>query len=95
MTPLGALHPHLPLFFPSPLQEFTEYEVFVQPFSEPDGVAGLPSALKVVRTQQTRPSAPPVVRAARMLNATTAYVAWAKIAVEAHNGPLRGYQVRM
>lgn len=74
------------------LNEYIEYEIFVQPFHE--SIAGLPSHMKLVRTHQDVPSEAPIIKSARMVNRTTAYVAWSGIKEEHQNGPLTGYQVR-
>jgi hypothetical protein len=73
------------------LEEYVEYEIFVQPFYR--SVVGLPSMIHLVRTHQDVPSAAPVISAAKMLNATAAYIAWGKVEQRDRNGPLRGYQV--
>ena len=73
------------------LEEFVEYEIFVQPFYR--SVVGLPSMLHLVRTHQDAPSAAPSISSARMVNATAAYVAWGQVGLKDHNGPLLGYQV--
>ena len=70
-------------------------QVFVQPFFR--SVVGLPSVLQVVRTHPgSAPAAAPRISAARMLNATAAYVAWTMLGGSGtgHDGPLTGYRVR-
>lgn len=74
------------------LQEHVEYEVFVQPFFRQ--VVGLPSAMQLVKTHPARPSAPPAITEARLVNFTMVFVAWNGIEDEHHNGPLTGFQVR-
>ena len=73
------------------LDEYVEYEIFVQPFHE--SISGLPSHMKLVRTHQDVPTEAPVIKSARMVNRTTAYVAWSVISEQHQNGPLTGYQV--
>ena len=74
------------------LEEFVDYELFVQPFNEA-GIVGLPSALKLVKTHQTHPAASPVVLEAKMINATMLLVAWNPIHEDDRNGPLWGFKV--
>ena len=74
------------------LQEFVDYELFVQPFNEA-GIVGLPTALKLVKTHQTRPSNSPVILEAKMLNATMLMVSWNPLHEDDHNGPLLGFKV--
>ena len=65
---------------------------FLQPFNEA-GIVGLPSALKLVKTHQTHPSASPVILEAKMINATMLLVAWNPLHEDDHNGPLLGFKV--
>lgn len=74
------------------LQEFVDYELFVQPFNEA-GIVGLPTALKLVKTHQTRPSNSPVILEAKMFNATMLMVSWNPLHEDDHNGPLLGFKV--
>ena len=76
------------------LEEFVDYELFVQPFNEPAGVVGLPSPLQLVRTHQTHPSKAPIIVEAKMINASAAFVAWSPLDEDDHNGALLGYKVR-
>lgn len=55
---------------------------------------GLPSQMQLVRTHQSRPSAAPQIKEAKMVNASTAFISWSQIKDEHHNGPLIGHQVR-
>ena len=73
------------------LEEYAEYEVFLQPFYK--SIVGQTSALKLVRTHQDLPSKAPEIITTKMLNASTAYIAWKGIQSEHQNGPLIGYQV--
>ena len=74
------------------LEEFVDYELFVQPFNE-GGIVGLPSSLQVVRTHQSHPSQAPLIVEAKMINASCAFVAWQPLVEDDHNGPLLGYKV--
>ena len=74
------------------LQEFVDYELFVQPFNEA-GIVGLPTALKLVKTHQTRPSNSPVILEAKMFNATMLMVSWNPLHEDDRNGPLLGFKV--
>ena len=75
------------------LEEFVNYELFVQPFNEPAGVVGLPSPLQLVRTHQTHPSKAPIIVEAKMINSSAAFVAWNSLDEDDHNGALLGYKV--
>ena len=74
------------------LEEFVDYELFVQPFNEA-GIVGLPSPLQLVRTHQTHPSQPPIIVEAKMINSSAAFVAWNPLGEDEHNGLLLGYKV--
>lgn len=75
------------------LEEYVEYEVFIQPFY--DHVVGLPSHMARVRTHQDVPASPPTLIKAEMVNATAAFLVWGPLANEDHNGPLLGYQIEI
>ena len=75
------------------LEEFVNYELFIQPFNKPAGVVGLPSALQLVRTHETLPSKAPMILEAKMINVSAAFVAWNPLNEDDHNGALLGYKV--
>ena len=73
------------------LDEYVEYEVFVQPYY--GSVVGLPSRLARIRTHQRLPAVAPVILNAKMVNASAAFIKWGKLREEEMSGPLLGYQV--
>lgn len=76
------------------LDEFVDYELFIQPYNEA-GIVGLPSPLQLVRTHPTYPSEAPIIVEAKMINASAAFVAWTPLGEDQHNGPLLGYKVSL
>ena len=73
------------------LEEFVDYEIFVQPYHEAS-IVGLPSALQLVRTHPSHPSEAPIILEAKMINASAAFVAWTPLGEDQHNGHLLGYK---
>jgi hypothetical protein len=85
-------HPEANSFVLSSLEEFTQYDVFVQPFYK--GVFGRPSSVKRATTQMALPEGAPVILEARFLNQTSMFVSWKGLRAEDENGPLSSYEVR-
>ena len=50
--------------------------------------------MQLVRTHQSKPSASPIIKEAKMVNVSTVLISWSEIEDKHHNGPLIGYQVR-
>ena len=50
--------------------------------------------MQLVRTHQSKPSAAPIIKEAKMVNVSTILISWSEIEDKHHNGPLIGYQVR-
>lgn len=73
------------------LEEFVDYEIFVQPYNEAS-IVGLPSALQLVRTHPSHPSEAPIILEAKMINASAAFTAWTPLGEDQHNGHLLGYK---
>lgn len=88
---IAVPHPDVSTFVVTRLREFTRYLFFVQPFSGP--VPGAPSPLASARTHADAPSAAPAVTEARLVNASTIFLAWDGLGEEESNGPLTGYEV--
>ncbi len=91
-------HPEVRTFVVTRLREFTRYDFFVQPFGRvSDGlvvVPGTPSRVATARTRPDAPSAAPEVLEARLVNASTIFLAWRGLTEDEANGPLLGYEVR-
>ena len=84
-------HPEAGSYTVTGLEEFVEYEIFVQPYNEAS-IVGLPSALQLVRTHPSHPSEAPIILEAKMINASAAFVAWTPLGEDQHNGHLLGYK---
>ena len=50
--------------------------------------------MQLVTTHQSKPSAAPLIKEAKMVNMSAVFISWNKIEDQHHNGPLIGYQVR-
>ena len=90
---VDVTHPEASSFVIQRVKEYTSYDVFVQPFYA-GGVFGSPSEMRTVETHQDEPATAPLIVDAKLLNATTIFLAWEPILAEDANGPLKGYEVR-
>lgn len=74
------------------LEEFTEYQVFVQAFNDV-GSSGK-SSISTERTRESVPSVGPVIVVANSTSSTTIVVKWSEIPAEHRNGILEGFKIR-
>jgi len=86
-------HPEANSFVLNSLEEFTQYDVFIQPFYK--GVYGRPASVKRATTQMALPDGAPVILEAKFLNDTTLFVAWKGLNKDEENGPITSYEVRL
>ena len=89
---VDVTHPEAASFVIQRLEEFTKYDILVQPFFK-GNVLGLPSELRRVETHQAPPSHPPLIVEAKLLNASTIFLGWEPLLASSTNGPLKGYEV--
>lgn len=73
------------------LQEFTEYEVFMEAYN--DVGSSSRSVVAVERTREAAPSSGPVDVEANATSSTTIVVEWGEVAEADRNGILEGYKV--
>ena len=88
---VDVAHSAVTSFVINRLKEFTDYEVFVQPYFKE--VYGLPSESRTVQTHQDLPKKAPVIVEARLINSSTIFLAWDGLNEDDSNGLLEGYEV--
>lgn len=73
------------------LNPYTEYEIFA---TVPQGLNGIISNMRIAKTQDGPPSAPPSDVRVGVINNTAAFVRWQPPPIHLMNGELIGYKVR-
>ncbi len=93
---VDVAHPEVRTFVVTRLNEFTSYDFFVQPFGSlvRRQISGSLSNLAEATTHQDAPSAAPEILEARLVNASTIFLAWRGPSLDESNGQLTGYQVK-
>ena len=91
-------HPEVRSFVVTRLDGYAEHEFFVQPFAKREDqgsftVPGTPSPVVQTRTRPEAPAAAPEILEARLVNASTIFLAWRPLSEEEANGPVETYQV--
>ena len=86
-------HPEVSSYVLNRLREFTDYEIFIQPFYKT--VSGVTSRLLNIQTHPALPSTAPVLIESRLMNASTIFLAWSDLNEREANGQLEGYEVNL
>ncbi len=90
---VDVAHAEAASFVVTRLKPATSYAFFVQPYA--GEISGYPSSLVWVETRQAPPEEAPTIVEARLINATTIFLAWDSPDEDKTNGDLLGYEVSL